>query len=986
MIALALSFFGAISASAQSWTASSVQAGNFVLYNVGSGRYFTRGNGWTTQASITESENQGDALRLQLEAVGSNFKIRTDVNGTGYGVEHLSGGTIYTDQSRGKNSSWTFTQVGTDNGPVYTIMSADNHVGGAGKYMSANSSNTIVDPVDDASSSYAQWKLLQVKSAQEIADDAVAAKTATLAALPSATPSSPIDATPVILDANFDIALLQSNWTVETTNSNLQGGSSSNPCAESWRAAFTISQTITGLPEGTFVLKAQAALTDYAGLYNGADYPVVFANEVTTPFIDMEEADRGTSMTQLSGSFSAGKYEVAPITVVVGEDGVLTVGVKGTRTDTWAIWDNFRLTFYGFDQSALVAAYKNALAEAQGIEGLMSKTAAQELADAISTYSSVDESSKDAVRAALNALKTANANAKQSIEDYKAIAKELDNIPSGSGKTTLNNKYQQGDFASLDDFYVQLRSVILGGLGSDDNVDITAVILNPTPVSNADHWTVKKDDGTAGNVNVFDPGNNNAEFWNQSGYSIEQTIPGLPEGTYTLYCTAFTRDGMTATLSVSDGASASVNLVTIPNTIANSRAQAKDYFNGGGGQNALTFNIVGSPKDVTIKLKADNTTGDHWIVWRDFRLVYQQLMLLVPQVWGSTTVKLASGSAIAAGDVVAANAAKISNGVQISFPGTQIQNAHIHPCAYQAKGKIWNKTDDITYIVRSNGYYHNGYNPDWTISFGAGLFGWGDNALADYAAWTPSEGNKVGSTVKAKEYEVTLNEVAFVDFEMDAIYAPTGYEVNVVNMPFQWGTYTVPDADNTDMTAEDYQQGNYIWNMFVEYYTAKHGGAPTVSNQDVDALLEQERYRQGWKAGDAYVVNYVSTYPTTNPYPALTDDEVEYIRFFLATYCEGVILQKNDGLNITVPFTFTINTDASVKQDAEKITRDQVVTAWDVKGNQVTDLLFEPSVETRIEGIEAGSANTTIYNLAGQRVQTARQGIFVVNGKKVVLK
>ena len=971
MIALALTFIGVVSASAQDWTAVPVQAGNFNLYNVGTGQFFTKGNGWGTQASITTDGKQTSGLTFNIEAVGSNWFIGTKGEyNNNYGLEHLSGGTVYTDQSRNKQSTWTFTEVGSANGaPVYTIVSVDNHGGGAGAYLVAEGgSSTVVAPGADGSYANAQWQVVKAKTAQDFIDEANAAKAAALAAMASASPSNPVDATALIFNANFDTKALQSYWVMESTNYNPQGGSAANPCAESWQAVFTLTQTITGLPEGTYVLEAQAAITDYTNAYDGANYPVVYANEVTSPFIDMIEADRATSMTQLSGSFTNGLYEVEPLTVIVGEDGILKVGVRGTRTNTWCIWDNFRLTFYGFDLAALVNAYQNALAAAQSVEGKMSAQAESDLAAAVQQYSSVDESDKTAVRAALTALNNAVAAAEQSVKEYQQIAEFLDNYSDAPGINSLKQKYENGEFTTMADFYPEFQAAVVATLGQQDGVDISAIILNNTPTSNSDFWDGNKS-------NAYDPGNNVAEYWNMSGASMSQTLPQLPEGTYFLTAKAFTRDGMTATLSTSTGAS--ISLVTVPNTQINNRTQAAEWFNAGNGDNLLAFNIVGNPQDVTITLTADNANGDHWMVWRSFKLEYNTLKELTIVNIGTPVLQLADGTVINDGDTKTADAAKIKDGIVINFPGTEIKNVPIHPSHFQAKGKIENKTDGVTYIVRSNGYFDNGYNPDFDIHFGQGLFGWSDNALNDYIAATNN------SISRGKEYEVTVNEVLFINTEMDAIDMTKGYEANVVGMShpgtYTPGTYTEPNTK--DMTAEDYINPatgkQYIYEQFVYYFNQKEGRDPVVEYEDIDALLEMQRYYNGWQLHDGDGNDDVA-----RPYRPLTADELEYIRFFLATYCEGVILWRDSA----APYTFTIKTTVGVKQDADKIMRDQVVTAWDVRGNQVTDLLFQPSVETGIEGIEAASADSPLYNLAGQRVQTARQGIYVVGGRKVVLK
>ena len=146
--------------SAQTWTGSEVGEGKALLYNVGTGMYLTRGNGWNTQASIG---SERAAMTVLLENYDGKYKIRTNVNGDGKGFEHLSGGTVYSDQSTGKNATWTFINVGTQDDPVYNIISADNHGGGEGAYLTAEGGeSTIVGPGTDATADNAKWKIYLV--------------------------------------------------------------------------------------------------------------------------------------------------------------------------------------------------------------------------------------------------------------------------------------------------------------------------------------------------------------------------------------------------------------------------------------------------------------------------------------------------------------------------------------------------------------------------------------------------------------------------------------------------------------------------------------------------------------------------------------------------------------------------------------------------------------------------------------------------------
>ena len=933
MAVLALSLAGASPVSAQTWVGSAPAAGTFYLYNVGVGQWYCGGNAWGTHASL----GQLPEVDVILTPNGSGYSIDTQISNGGNN-HYLNG-----EWSDGSAQAWTFTAGSTG----YFINNGSGNLA-----YSGNGTNLTVDA--SITSFDAEWLLVT--------------KDELLASLNAASSSNPVDATFLIKDPSFGRNDTRSSaWKCERSGGNFTlNGPSENRATfgcELWNNTFDFYQDITGFPEGTYELTVDGYGT------NGTTYLYINDSEAgftnTTSSANFRAALDEIAAGQHTGN-TTGKVNVSSTTMRIGLKRTSQVGAD------WTVFDNFRLKYYGFDMEALVTSYQTTLDKAQAMNGVMSAQARTGLDNALASYSNPDLTNKDEIKAALNGLNAAIAIATQSIADYEVIASVLQQYSSVPGAGTLASKYDSRSFTSLNDFYAQLRSVITSNLGSQDGVDITAVILNPCPTSNLDNWT-----GTQSNA--YDPGNNVAEYWNMSGAKFEQTIPQLPEGTYFLTVKAFCRTGMTSTLSVSGGAAGSVNLVTVGTDVCNSRADANNWFNAGNGDNVLAFNIVGAPKDVTITLTADNANGDHWTVWRNFTLEYNTLKDLVFNNFGTTTITLADGTVINNGDTKTANANQIKDGILISFPGNDIKNVPIHPSNYQAFGKIENTTDGITYYVRSNGYFDNGYNPNFTIKFGQGLFGWSDNALQEYIG-------AAATSPKAKSYTVTIDKVVFINHEMDAVDMTKGYEVNVLPMPFLWGSYAVPNTN--DMTAEDYilPNGNqYIYEMFVEAYTAKHGVAPVLPEQDVDYYLELQRYRAGWQAGDAYIdpVTMASTYPTTNPYRALTADEEEYVRFFLATYCEGVILEKD----ANVPYTFNIRTNNDVKQDVDKIERDQVVTAWDVRGNQVTDLLFDQGIETAIVGIEATKENNgAIYNLAGQRVQTARQGIYVVNGKKVVVK
>ncbi len=151
--------------------------------------------------------------------------------------------------------------------------------------------------------------------------------------------------------------------------------------------------------------------------------------------------------------------------------------------------------------------------------------------------------------------------------------------------------------------------------GSEGGEDITSWITNPTPTANGTGWTLSQ-------TPTYDSGNNVAEFWNKSAASLSQTIANVPAGYYRLTTVAFTRTGMSAPLAVSgatSGALNSMNITTVGSDVVNGRGGANTWFNSGHGVNELDF-YVPSKQNVTISLTTDNTTGDHWMVWRSFKL------------------------------------------------------------------------------------------------------------------------------------------------------------------------------------------------------------------------------------------------------------------------------------------------------------------------------------------------------------------------------
>ena len=152
----------------------------------------------------------------------------------------------------------------------------------------------------------------------------IASEEDTQLGLSFASAEDPVDATYMILDPNFGRNNRnQSAWQGTGLK---KGGDNTNMNTESYMAVFDLSQTLTGVPNGIYKVEAQAAVTFHDNRtikeYDGNGSPVVYANSVTSDFVEMTTADKLSSQTQLSTSFNAGSYQVEPIYVEV-TDGTL---------------------------------------------------------------------------------------------------------------------------------------------------------------------------------------------------------------------------------------------------------------------------------------------------------------------------------------------------------------------------------------------------------------------------------------------------------------------------------------------------------------------------------------------------------------------------------------------------------------------------------------------------------------------------------------
>lgn len=306
-----------------------LEAGMHLFYNVGAKKYLGGSNNWGTQASLTTHGELMEVSKLEDGKYTIETRFTNGNNFHGFAKDH--NGIYYMDAAAtGAPLEIVCVEPG-----IYTISDGNGYLGYNGK-------NTVLGAgLTDADEENILWVIISEEELLNMMAE-------------EASVEDPMDVTFLIKDPDFsrghrDVAAWTFTW--DGGNGRLNASSATAPAdmynysAEAWQATFDLSQELE-VPDGVYVMKAQGAVTDYTGAYDGVDYPVFFANDETKPFLSMEEEHRATPMLTLQKAFSEGLYFAEPIVVKV-TDGKLTVGAKGTRTDLWATWDNFTLYYYG---------------------------------------------------------------------------------------------------------------------------------------------------------------------------------------------------------------------------------------------------------------------------------------------------------------------------------------------------------------------------------------------------------------------------------------------------------------------------------------------------------------------------------------------------------------------------------------------------------------------------------------------------------------
>ncbi|MBR6031597.1 MAG: hypothetical protein IKP36_06520 [Bacteroidaceae bacterium] len=418
---------------------------------------------------------------------------------------------------------------------------------------------------------------------------------------------------------------LSSNWNgwshaAASGSNRSQGDAVGSGCAEFWNGCGAANQTVSNLPTGlykvefvgTFRPSGSGNAEKCASEFTSSP-AFVYANDAQVEFLHW--IDVPAKANGRSGITVANGYNNTLYTYVT--DGTLKIGiVQGCweNGNMWCPFGQFRLTYYSDqvadeDISALVATIP--------AEGTIPTSVYSNL----TTLKNTLESAKTI--AAFNALSEAITNANTLVSYYTAFlyAKEDAEIV-GVAAATINEQTVAANAATtsaeIEAATTALHTAVVAAAAELDYFDITTfTITNASPYANGNNWTATN--GTrlsewASNPVTYDADNKCAEMWNNTSASMLYTITNLPAGRYRLTAIAGARDNSGGVLKVGDK---TIELVSVGSV--NSRAQAGEWFDNGGGVNELFFNLDATATELTIGLVA-GTSGDAWTLWRSFKL------------------------------------------------------------------------------------------------------------------------------------------------------------------------------------------------------------------------------------------------------------------------------------------------------------------------------------------------------------------------------
>lgn len=489
-------------------------------------------------------------------------------------------------------------------------------------------------------------------------------------------------------------------WTIVSKGGgNVQlGGNDDNHCYEAWHSTnFDVYQEVKDLPIGVYEIQVNGYVRylDGQDAINNADQapaevPIyVYMNDSKTNLVswlsypkteDFYTAVNGAkylvdgegnaypdNMIAASAAFADGGYSQSAKCLVSEAGTVSRIGVKGTpEAKFWPIFDNFKLTYLGYDLAVVKPVLEEKIAETSSLTSEMTtKSAKAALATALTTANEALSSTSglDMFKATTNLNKAINdvKDGKTLCEEFKAFVDEFLTYASQSESSYSNDAKTLGsdvldkllaselDKEDIDAYRLQLREMRLKmelpdnyAQGSKDGVEVTAFIQTPAFEKVVDGVTKNAIDGWQG-TSGYNFGNDDTqkgalavEFYEKK-FDMYQDLAGvgevkLPKGYYTLQVNAFERvNEASPAYFYATADKDTLGVVELADHAKGYDAEAGEsapgdmvssvaLFEAGRYLNEIKFRFDGDTLRIGIKHTESN--GTDWIIMDNFKLLF----------------------------------------------------------------------------------------------------------------------------------------------------------------------------------------------------------------------------------------------------------------------------------------------------------------------------------------------------------------------------
>ena len=378
--------------------------GKYYILNKGAQKYLAAGGAWGTHAALTT-----EGLDYTIAFADGKYTLDSQVSNGG-ASNFLNGSAADGPWNDGGAFGWTIAEVSEG---VYTINNGT-------KFIAAGE-NDVVTFADDATAETAQWTLISAADRD----------TANLVSLEAATAENGVDATFFIKGANFNRNdLRNSAWTHTRTGGNETfAGPSENRTTygcEYWNNTFEVSQTIENLPEGIYEFTIAGFATNGTSKIYANETEADFVNS-DAGGKNFRQALDAIAGGEFTGNTTGKIILFEGNALKIGVKRTVNSAADWTVFDNARLtyWGAIPAEAFKPAYEDALAAAKAALAdEAYAVVTGSEKTA---LNKAIEDYTTVEETA-EAYKAAITALSEATTAFKAAKADYEALINAKESV------------------------------------------------------------------------------------------------------------------------------------------------------------------------------------------------------------------------------------------------------------------------------------------------------------------------------------------------------------------------------------------------------------------------------------------------------------------------------------------------------------------------------------------------------------------------------